>query len=174
MANGMHEFFWRNDSNIADDSSNSEMDDGNLDVLEEEREQVHMASLVSSETGQPSSHLEMLLHSTPCGLIVTDALEPDHPIIYVNTIFEFITGYKAEEILGRNCRFLQYRGSFAQRRHPSVDSVVVSEIRRCISEGLQFQGEILNFRKDGTPLRNSLCLTPILGDDGTMTHIIGI
>ena len=60
------------------------------------------SSLVSCETGQPSRRLEMLLHSSPCGLIVTDALEPDHPIIYVNTIFEFITGYKAEEILGRN------------------------------------------------------------------------
>lgn len=60
------------------------------------------SSLVSSETGQPSRRLEMLLHSSPCGLIVTDALEPDHPIIYVNTIFEFITGYRAEEILGRN------------------------------------------------------------------------
>lgn len=46
--------------------------------------------------------LEVLLHSSPCGLIVTDALEPDQPIIYVNTVFEFITGYKAEEILGRN------------------------------------------------------------------------
>ena len=55
-------------------------------------------------------------------------------------------------------RFLQYRGAFAQRRHPSVDPVVVSEMRRCINEGLEFRGEILNFRKDGTPLMNSLFL----------------
>nr|AML78889.1 putative LOV domain-containing protein [Osmunda sp. BC-2016] len=132
------------------------------------------SSLVSSETGQPSRRLEMLLHSSPCGLIVTDACELDHPIIYVNTVFEFITGYKAEEILGRNCRFLQYRGPFAQRRHPLVDSTVVAEIRRCINEGLEFRGELLNFRKDGTPLTNKLCLTPILGNDGIVTHVIGI
>nr|AML78031.1 putative LOV domain-containing protein [Lindsaea linearis] len=131
-------------------------------------------SLVSMETGQPSRRLEMLLQSSPCGLIVTDSLEPDHPIIYVNKVFEFITGYKAEEILGRNCRFLQYRGSFAQRRHPSVDCAIVAEIRRCIAEGLEFRGELLNFRKDGTPLMNKLCLTPIFGDDGVMTHVIGI
>ena len=55
-----------------------------------------------------------------------------------------------------------------------MDPVVVSEMRRCINEGLEFRGEILNFRKDGTPLMNSLCLTPIFGDDGAMTHIIGI
>lgn len=118
--------------------------------------------------------MDNLLHSTPCGFAVTDALEPDQPIIYVNAVFEYVTGYKAEEILGRNCRFLQYRGPFAQRRHPLVDSMVVSEIRRCLDEGVEFQGELLNFRKDGTPLMNRLRLTPIHGDDGIITHIIGI
>nr|AML77836.1 putative LOV domain-containing protein [Dipteris conjugata] len=158
------------------DTDSSELGIGAMEESEEfdEGNSLLTSSLVSSETGQPSRRLEMLLHSSPCGLIVTDALEPDLPIIYVNTVFEFITGYKAEEILGRNCRFLQYRGSFAQRRHPLVDSAVVSEMRRCIREGLEFRGELLNFRKDGTPLTNKLCLTPIFGDDGIMTHVIGI
>nr|AML78906.1 putative LOV domain-containing protein [Pulsatilla vulgaris] len=115
-----------------------------------------------------------LLQTTPCGLVVTDALEPDHPIIYVNTGFELVTGYRAEEILGRNCRFLQCRGPFAKRRHPLVDSTVVSEIRRCLDAGVEFQGDLLNFRKDGSPLMNSLRLTPIYGDDDVITHIIGI
>ncbi|KAJ7525339.1 hypothetical protein O6H91_17G046200 [Diphasiastrum complanatum] len=117
--------------------------------------------------------LEVLLHSSPCSITVADAMDPDYPIIYVNTIFEFVTGYKAEEVLGRNCRFLQYRGPFAQRRHPLVDSTVVAEVARCIREGLEFQGELLNFKKDGTPLLNKLCLIPI-DDDGVITHIIGI
>ena len=43
-----------------------------------------------------------LLQTAPCGFVVTDALEPDHPIIYVNTVFELVTGYRAEEVLGRN------------------------------------------------------------------------
>nr|AML79458.1 putative LOV domain-containing protein [Woodsia scopulina] len=160
------------------ESDNDSLEVGHeaMEESEDFAESTHLASasLVSCETGRPSRRLEMLLQSSPCGLIVTDALEPDHPIIYVNTVFEFITGYKAEEILGRNCRFLQYRGSFAQRRHPSVDSAVVSEMRRCITEGLEFRGELLNFRKDGTPLMNKLCLTPIFGDDGDLTHVIGI
>ncbi|XP_002990856.2 adagio protein 1 [Selaginella moellendorffii] len=115
--------------------------------------------------------LEML---GPCSVVVTDALDVDFPIIYVNNIFEFITGYKAEEVLGRNCRFLQFRGPFAQRRHPLVDSATVTEIRRCVGEGIEFWGELLNFRKDGTPLMNKLCLKPIRGEDGRITHIIGI
>nr|AML79195.1 putative LOV domain-containing protein [Cryptogramma acrostichoides] len=159
--------------------SDSENSEGGHEDMEESEDFAHndqsfTDSLVSCETGRPSRRLETLLQSSPCGLIVTDAFEPDHPIIYVNTVFEFITGYKAEEILGRNCRFLQYRGSFAQRRHPSVDATVTAEIKRCIGEGLEFQGELLNFRKDGTPLLNKLCLTPIFGDDGIMTHVIGI
>ncbi|XP_010916226.1 adagio-like protein 3 isoform X1 [Elaeis guineensis] len=110
----------------------------------------------------------------PSSFVVSDALEPDFPIIYVNTVFETATGYCAHEVLGRNCRFLQFRDPRAQRRHPLVDPMIVSEIRRCLEEGTEFQGELLNFRKDGTPLVNRLRLMPIHGDDGIMTHIIGI
>nr|AML78851.1 putative LOV domain-containing protein [Ptisana attenuata] len=158
------------------DTDSSDLRLGSMEESEEIEEPRSNGSsaFARAEARQPTGHLEMLLHASPCGLIVTDALELDQPIIYVNTVFELITGYKAEEILGRNCRFLQYRGPFAQRRHPSVDSNVVAEIRRCITEGLEFRGELLNFRKDGTPLMNKLCLTPIFGDDGVMTHIIGI
>ncbi|KAM0825994.1 hypothetical protein ACQ4PT_069175 [Festuca glaucescens] len=81
----------------------------------------------------------MLRGAGPYGLVVTDALEPDCPIIYVNRGFEEATGYRAEEVLGRNCRFLQCRGPFAQRRHPLVDAAVVSGIRLCIDNGTQFR-----------------------------------
>ncbi|KAK9064668.1 hypothetical protein SSX86_016050 [Deinandra increscens subsp. villosa] len=110
----------------------------------------------------------------PTSIVVSDAMEPDCPIIYVNKVFESLTGYRADEVLGRNCRFLQYRDSRTQRRHPLVDPVCVSEIRRCLDEGIDFQGELLNFRKDGTPLVNRLRLTPIHDDEGVVTHIIGI
>ncbi|KAK4400108.1 Adagio protein 3 [Sesamum angolense] len=101
-------------------------------------------------------------------------MELDFPIIYVNTVFELSTGFRADEVLGRNCRFLQFRDPRAKRRHPLVDPVVVSEIRRCLEEGVEFQGELLNFRKDGTPLVNRLRLMPIHSDDGMVTHVIGI
>ncbi|TYI51429.1 hypothetical protein E1A91_D12G175800v1 [Gossypium mustelinum] len=110
----------------------------------------------------------------PTSFVVSDALEPDFPVIYVNKVFEVFTGYRADEVLGRNCRFLQYRDRRAQRRHPLVDPFVVSEIRRCLEEGIEFEGELLNFRKDGTPLVNRLKLAPIRDDDGIVTHVIGI
>ena len=49
-----------------------------------------------------------LLQTAPCGIVVTDALEPDHPIIYVNTVFEMLTGYRAEDVLGRNWSVLTF------------------------------------------------------------------
>ncbi|KAI3782233.1 hypothetical protein L2E82_12271 [Cichorium intybus] len=118
--------------------------------------------------------VDSLLQPAPCGFVVTDALEPDQPIIYVNSVFEMTTGYRAEEVLGRNCRFLQCRGPYAKRRHPLVNSSVVSEIRKCLNTGIEFQGELLNFKKDGTPLMNRLRMTSIYDDDNTITHIIGI
>nr|AML78703.1 putative LOV domain-containing protein [Solidago canadensis] len=142
--------------------------DSNSDISGDEE-----GFLLNDGSGLPFP-VDALLQPAPCGFVVTDALEPDHPIIYVNSVFEIITGYRAEEVLGRNCRFLQCRGPYAKRRHPLVDSTVVSEIRRCIESGIEFKGELLNFTKDGTPLMNRLRMTPIYGDDDVITHIIGI
>nr|AML77894.1 putative LOV domain-containing protein [Phyla dulcis] len=130
-----------------------------------------------SEPELASLAVDRLFYSpaaVPTSIVVSDALESDFPVIYVNTVFEFSTGFRADEVLGRNCRFLQFRDPRAKRRHPLVDPVVVSEMRRCLDEGIEFQGELLNFRKDGTPLVNRLRLTPIHSDDGIVTHVIGI
>ncbi|KAF5737771.1 adagio protein 3 [Tripterygium wilfordii] len=138
---------------------------------EEEEEEDEVEELVSEFPLTPGFFYYPM---TPTSFVVSDALEPDFPVIYVNTVFEIFTGYRADEVLGRNCRFLQNRDPRAQRRHPLVDPVVVSEIRRCVEEGIEFQGELLNFRKDGIPLVNRLRLAPIRDDDGVVTHIIGI
>nr|AML78997.1 putative LOV domain-containing protein [Plenasium javanicum] len=158
---------WDSDTDFSDELDDAEMAEPyGVEHAGEE--------FLTSERCASSPSFGMLLQSSPCGFVVADALDPDLPIIYVNTVFEFVTGYTAEEVLGKNCRFLQYRGPFAQRRHPLVDTTVVSEIRRCLEYGMEFRGELLNFRKDGTPMMNRLCLTPIHNDDGTISHIIGI
>lgn len=127
-----------------------------------------------SDGGPAPFAVEKLIKTTPCAFTVSDALEPDYPIIYVNTVFEMLTGYRADEVLGRNSRFLQYRGPFAKRRHPLVDSAMVAEIRRCLKDGVEFQGDLLNFRKDGSPLMNRLRLIPIYDDDEDISHVIGV
>ncbi|PKU74548.1 adagio-like protein 1 isoform X1 [Dendrobium catenatum] len=153
----------------------SDLEDPSSAEDEAEEEVVGATFLLNGGGGLFSAAVESALGSAPpsYGLVVSDALEPDHPIIYVNEGFERATGYLAEEVLGRNCRFLQCRGPFAQRRHPLVDSRVVSEIRSCLENGSVFQGNLLNFKKDGSPLMNRLQLTPIYEDNET-THFLGI
>lgn len=99
------------------------------------------------------------------GITIADARPPDRPLIYVNAGFERLTGYSREEVLGRNCRFLQGAGTEAD---------TVTEIRTAIQKGEECTVEILNYRKDGTPFWNRLAITPVEDVSGEITHFIGI
>ena len=72
--------------------------DSSSDLSGDEEEE----GFLISDGGPLPFPVEGLVQTAPCGFVVTDALEPDHPIIYVNTMFEMVTGYRAEEVLGRN------------------------------------------------------------------------
>eukprot|EP00239_Pterosperma_sp_CCMP1384_P003803 CAMPEP_0197855174 /NCGR_PEP_ID=MMETSP1438-20131217/26113_1 /TAXON_ID=1461541 /ORGANISM="Pterosperma sp., Strain CCMP1384" /LENGTH=775 /DNA_ID=CAMNT_0043470179 /DNA_START=503 /DNA_END=2829 /DNA_ORIENTATION=- len=101
----------------------------------------------------------------------------DFPVIYVNRIFEHQTGYQAREVLGRNCRFLQYRGPHAKDIHEYVDKTVTRKMAAAISQGREFTGEVLNFDKKGRPLTTFLHLFPLFSDvsqPNLVTHYAGI
>lgn len=84
--------------------SNSESDLSSDGESEEEEEAVAegLGFLLRKSGGGVPFPVDTLLQPAPCGFVVTDALEPDNPIIYVNSVFEMVTGYRAEEVLGRN------------------------------------------------------------------------
>ncbi|HEV3470194.1 MAG TPA: sigma 54-interacting transcriptional regulator [Pyrinomonadaceae bacterium] len=105
------------------------------------------------------------LASATEGILITDARQPDIPIIYANAGFERLTGYRLEEVRGRNCRFLQGEGT-----EPSA----VAEIRECLAANAPCSVEILNYRKDGTEFWNLLSVSPIRGESGGVTHYIGV
>lgn len=66
-----------------------------------------MESLKLAELNLAEELRSFALESTSCGVVISDCNQPDHPLIYVNQGFEKVTGYKREEVIGRNCRFLQ-------------------------------------------------------------------
>lgn len=99
------------------------------------------------------------------GVTISDNRLPDNPIIYANRGFENLTGYRIEEVLNKNCRFLQ---------GPDTDPEKVDEIRRAVHEQRECTVELLNYRKDGTPFWNSLSITPVRDDEGNVTNYIGI
>jgi len=98
------------------------------------------------------------------GIVISDATDPEAPIVYVSPSFERLVGYPAREILGTNCRMVQ---------GPATDADTVRRIAIALQQGTVFQGEILNYRKDGTPFWNFLRIAPIRDAAGKVTHHVG-
>lgn len=68
-----------------------------------------VAALAHSPVGGSERTLRRALAATVNGVTISDVTRPDQPLVYVNTAFERLAGMRAEELLGRNCRFLQDR-----------------------------------------------------------------
>ncbi|CAN5203682.1 hypothetical protein BH11MYX1_BH11MYX1_33060 [soil metagenome] len=99
------------------------------------------------------------------GIIITDASKADNPIIYASPGFLRLTGYASEDVLGRNCRFLQ---------GAATDSEPIATLRRAIRAGQACTVELLNFRADGTPFWNSLAVSPVRDEAGRVTNFVGV
>ena len=99
------------------------------------------------------------------GIVISDARLPDNPLIYANAGFERLTGYPVEEVLGRNCRFLQ---------GPETGRVALEGLRAALRECRECTVLLLNYRKDGTPFWNRLSITPVRDASGQVTHFIGV
>lgn len=90
--------------------------------------------------------------ATRMPMIVTDPSQADNPIIFCNEAFRKLTGYSDEEIIGRNCRFLQ---------GPETDRETVAKIRDSIAAGQDVAVDILNYRKDGSTFWNAVFISPV-------------
>ncbi|WP_046862117.1 PAS domain-containing protein [Microvirga massiliensis] len=97
-------------------------------------------------------------------MLIADALLDDSPILFVNDAFLDLTGYARDEVMGRNCRFLQ---------GPGTDQAVASRIAAAISAGERIETEVLNYRKDGTPFWNALTISPIRNEAGRLRYFVG-
>ncbi len=99
------------------------------------------------------------------GILITDPNQKDHPIIFANPGFEQMTGYGVEDVIGKNCKFLQ---------GPDTDPETIAEIRRAIAERKTCSLEILNYRKDGTPFWNQLTISPVFEQAGKLMNFVGV
>ncbi|MFL9812767.1 EAL domain-containing protein [Stutzerimonas sp. VN223-3] len=117
------------------------------------------------ESEQRMRLLQRSLESSFNGVVITDALADDQPIIYTNPAFERITGYSEAESHGRNCRFLQ--GTDREQRG-------LEEIRQSLPQAREVHLVLLNYRKDGTPFWNDLYISPVFGEEGQVTHFVGV
>lgn len=99
------------------------------------------------------------------GVVMTDPNAPDNPIVFANPAFLRMTGYDADEVIGRNLRFLH---------GPETDPIAVDEIRQALDAGRACEVVLLNYRKDGTAFWNQLTINPVRNDVGALTHFIGL
>jgi PAS domain S-box-containing protein len=105
------------------------------------------------------------IESMADGCVIVDAMAEGMPVIFANDRLSEISGYSISEIVGRNCRFLH-------GLHTSPDTI--ARMEEAIAQGSSFRGEILNYRKDGTPFWNLLQFSPVRDKGGTLTHFVGI
>lgn len=111
------------------------------------------------------SLLEAGTAAASMGVTLVDLRGDDEPLVYASGGFERLTGYAVDEILGRNCRFLQ---------GDKTDPLTVKNIGDAIERRAHHQVTILNYRKDGTPFWNRLTLAPFSTDGRTVSHYIGV
>jgi PAS domain S-box-containing protein len=97
------------------------------------------------------------VRATRMPMIITDPRQDDNPIVYTNAAFLRMTGYTADEVMGRNCRFLQGK---------DTDQGAVRQLREAIEAKHDISVDILNYRKNGVPFWNALYLSPVRGADG--------
>ncbi len=107
-----------------------------------------------------------VLGTTSHGVTISDVTRPDQPLVYVNAAFEELSGLRAEEALGRNCRFLQ---------GPDTDPAALASIRAAIAAGEEWRGVVLNHRGPGrTPWWNEIRLAPVRDEHGRVVQYVGL
>jgi diguanylate cyclase (GGDEF)-like protein/PAS domain S-box-containing protein len=108
---------------------------------------------------------ERALHAASNGIVITGIAGRDCPIEYVNPAFERITGYSAQEVIGRDSRFMAA---------PGMDNNERLQVHEAIAARRPVNVVFRNMRKDGELFWNDLSITPVQGEHGETTHFIGV
>lgn len=109
--------------------------------------------------------MERALKGANIPILMTEASlkKPGPRIVFVNRAFCASTRYAEKELLGQSPRILQ---------GPRTDRRVLERLSECLKNGEPFQGETINYRKDGTPYVARWNISPICDDNGKITHYV--
>ncbi len=116
------------------------------------------AGLLRLDGGDPFA---AAVRATHMPIAISDARLPDNPIIFVNDSFCRLSGYAREEVVGRNCRFLQ---------GPGTDPAAIARIRAAVQASQGIEIDLRNHRKDGTPFWNRLLIAPVRDQAGQVAY----
>lgn len=119
------------------------------------------STISNPDLGERGNVFFAAVEMTRMPMILTDPRQPDNPIAFANKAFLDLTGYEEDEVLGRNCRFLQ---------GPQTDRETVAELRDAVAEVSSISVEILNYRRDGTPFWNAVFIGPVYDRSGELLY----
>lgn len=108
--------------------------------------------------------LKTLVEAAPEGVTLCEARDGDWKVVYANPAMQQLTGYAAEELTGRNLRFLQGEDH---------EQEGLLRIRAALKDGQRVHATLRNYRRDGTMFWNELTLSPLRAPDGHVTHFAG-
>ncbi|MCP2679728.1 ATP-binding protein [Maricaulaceae bacterium NA33B04] len=109
--------------------------------------------------------LSAAIEVSSVSVTIADMMANDAPLSFANEAFLKTTGYSRDDIIGRNCRFLQGE---------DTDPEAVRAMHNAICAGESLKIDILNYRKDGTPFWNNLHLSPVYDARGVLSAYIGV
>mmetsp|Transcript_60170 Transcript_60170/g.174256 ORF Transcript_60170/g.174256 Transcript_60170/m.174256 type:complete len:318 (+) Transcript_60170:160-1113(+) len=114
---------------------------------------------------EPDFRLMTALSGSQQNFAISDPTLPDNPIVYVSQGFLDLTGYTLDQVLGRNCRFLQ---------GPGTDQSAVDVIRKGIQEGIDTSVCLLNYKADGTPFWNQFFVAALRDAENNVVNYVGV
>jgi len=114
---------------------------------------------------EPDFRLMFSLSNSQQNFAISDPSLPDNPIIYVSQGFLDLTGYTLDQVLGRNCRFLQ---------GPGTDQAAVEVIRKGMKEGVDTSVCLLNYKADGTPFWNQFFVAALRDANNNIVNYVGV
>jgi PAS domain S-box-containing protein len=114
---------------------------------------------------EPDFRLMSALSGSQQNFAISDPTLPDNPIVYCSQGFLDLTGYTLDQVLGRNCRFLQ---------GPGTDQAAVQVIRKGITEGVDTSVCLLNYKADGTPFWNQFFVAALRDAQNNVVNYVGV
>jgi PAS domain S-box-containing protein len=114
---------------------------------------------------EPDFRLMASLNNSQQNFAISDPSLPDNPLVYCSQGFLDLTGYTLDQVLGRNCRFLQ---------GPLTDQSAVDIIRKGVRDGVDTSVCLLNYKADGTPFWNQFFVAALRDADNNIVNYVGV
>jgi PAS domain S-box-containing protein len=135
-----------------------------LQIMRQTRFEIRHDGITTMDALAIQAALTIAMQHSTAPMVLCDPHLPDTPMVAVNPAFSALTGYPTDEIIGRNCRFLQ---------GPRTDPVSPPRIRACLASGQGCIEWIVNYRRDGSHFYNLLFISPVRDTSGTLLFYFG-